>query len=242
LRIWIQSNTGAGFDPRWAVYDEVERAHLAAAAAPGTEIRFAGVEKMERKVEHSPYSRYVNSRQLIDAGRQAEADGYDAFVVAGMGVAGRAQLEEILAIPVVFAEAVTWHFASWLHGSFGIIGHDKIVYRRRVEQVRRSGLLGALVPGDFADLSVDDVLEGFGSAGKVLDEVGSSAIRAVHDGARCLIPSFNVLNTLLVQEGVTQLHGVPVLDTSAITLKAAEMVVAGRQIAGFAPSGWSVEG
>jgi hypothetical protein len=57
--------------------------------------------------------------------------------------------------------------------------------------------------------------------------------RATSDGAAILIPDFNPLSAVLFSAGVSDLHGVPVMDVSGVTLRVAEMLAAGRDIAGL---------
>jgi allantoin racemase len=233
LKIWIQSNTAVGFDKSWDAYEALERQHLDSVASPDTELRFSGVEKMEERVEHSPYARHLNVRQVISKGLEAQQEGYSAFVVAGLGVAGRDELNDLLTIPVVYAETVAWHWTAWLHGAFSVIGHDRIVYFRRVEQIRRAGLLGSFVPNAYSDMSVSEVRAGLEDPEPVLQKIRETSGRATFDGARALIPDFNVLNTLLVSNGIGTLHGVPVVDTSGMALKAAEMLVRSTGVNGL---------
>ena len=92
MRIWMQSNTALRTDPIWTDYTKSIEAHMDEIRCPGTEIRVEGVEKMETNLEHSAFNRHVNARQVIERGLQAQEEGYDAFVVIGMGTAGYEEL------------------------------------------------------------------------------------------------------------------------------------------------------
>ncbi len=229
MRIWVQSNTALRSDSAWSRYTEALELHLGAVKEETTELRIEGVEKMEHRVESSAFDRHVNVRQVIQCGINAEREGFDAFVMVGLGTAGYEELRDVLRIPVVYAEAVAWNLGRWQFGRFGLIGHEPTVYFRRIEQIRAHGSLGFFVPGDYCDLSVREVLAAFADPGKTIAAVEASTRRAARDGAQVLIPDFNVLNDLLFAANVRTLHGVPVMDVSGLSLKATEFLVGVRR-------------
>lgn len=233
MRIWLQSNTSIGFDQKWAGYLAAEEAHLDAVKSPGTEIRIAGVPVMETDLEYSAYKRYLNTHQVIELALEAEREGYDAFAMLGMGLAGKSEITELLSIPVLYSETAAWWIGSWLYGRFGLLGHNRAVYRRRVEQIAEAGLEDRFVLGDHADLTLETVLAGFTDPTQVVEQMEATSRRATSDGAAILIPDFNPLSAVLYGAGVSELHGVPVMDVSGVTLRVAEMLAAGRDIAGL---------
>lgn len=78
---------------------------------------------------------------------------------------------------------------------------------------------------DFRDT---EIAAAFSDPTPVIKAMEVSTLRTVRDGAKVLIPSFNVLNDLIVAAGVKEFHGVPILDTGGISLKAAEFLVDAR--------------
>lgn len=234
MKIWFQSNIALRSDPKWARYTQAIEKHVAEVKRPDTEVRVEGVEKQEKNLEGSAFSRHVNVRQVLDLGLKAQNEGYDAFVMAGLGTAGHEELRAELDIAVVYAEAVVWDFAVWQYGRFGIIGHGYDVYFRRVEQIRVRGCQDRFAPGDYCNFNEHDIAKAFDDPARVIGELRASTLRSVRDGARVLIPSFNVLNDLLVSAGVREFHGIPVMDTGGIALKMGEFLVDARQ-AGLAP-------
>ena len=230
MRIWLQSNAALRSDPRWAAYTRSIEARMAGLARPGTELRLEGTQRIEKSHQYSAFARYGNLGQVLDCGIQAENEGYDAFVVIGMTNAGCEELRDRLKIAVVYSEAVAWSFAAWQYRRFGLLAHEGNLYFRRVEQIREHGALELFVPGDYADVPEKDILAAFDNPGPLIETFKASAARAVRDGARVLIPDFNVLNDLLITAGVREFHGVPIMDTAGLALKAAEMVVDARRV------------
>ena len=229
MRIWLQSGTPLRSEAKWAPYLEAELDHLERCKDPRSEIRLEGVEKPLPSVEASSHSRYLNIAQLLQCGITAQTEGYDVFVMIGLGPAGHDELREQLKIPVVFSEAVAWRIAPWLYGRFAILGHDRNVYFRRVEQVRVAGASDQLVPGGFIDCSVDDILQAFNDSRTIVADLEDCAKRARDSGANVLIPDFNPLNALLIRAGVRELAGVPLLDTAGFALKAGEFIVSAQR-------------
>ena len=228
MRIWFQSNIALRSDRTWENYTRAIEAHVNKIKRPGTEVRVEGVEKQESNIEGSAFRRHVNVRQVLELGLKAQQEGYDAFVMAGMGTAGHEELRDALKIAVVYAEAVVWDFAVWQYGRFGIIGHGRDVYFRRIEQIRVHGYQDMFAPGDYCNFRDTEIGVAFSDPAPVINALQASTLRTVRDGAKVLIPSFNVLNDLIVAAGVREFHGVPILDTGGIALKAAEFLVDAR--------------
>ncbi len=228
MRIWAQSNTALRTDSRWENYTKAIEAHLNAIKRPGSEVRVEGVKNMEKNVIGSAYDRYLNARQVVELGIQAEKEGYDAFVVLGLGVAGYEELRDQLKIPVVYAESAAWNFAVWQYRRFALLGHEPEVYLRRVEQIRVHGSQDLFVAGDYCDFTEQQVLDAFKNPAPVIQALEASAARAVRQGARVFIPDFNVLNDLIISAGVKSFHGIPIMDTGGVALKSAEFLIDAR--------------
>lgn len=225
MRICVQSNTDFTSSARWSSYLAAETAHLKAVARPDTEVELRGVETMSANVTRSAGARFTNTGRLIEACHRNQDDGFDAIANIGLAIMGKEELAESLSIPIVFAQDVAWTFATWRFGRFGLLSHDPAVYFRRVDQIRASRIEGSFVPGDYADLVVDDVLTGFEDVDAILPQLSAAAERAVRDGARVLVPDVGPVNAVLVQHGIRTVCGVPVLDTSGLTLHATELLV-----------------
>lgn len=227
MRIWVQSNTALVADGKWKSYLDAETEHLDRVKLPGTELHLDGVDVMQPDLTHNPMHRAINTTGFIDKGLQAQEQGYDAFMVLGMALMGRDELREALTIPVVFAQDVAWTFAAWLYGRFGLLCHDRVMYLRRYDQIRLAGLRDCFVPGDYGAISKEDTLAAYSDFDDYYAALEASGRRAVHDGANVLIPDIGVMNALLAHRGITEMHGVPIFDTSGMTLRAAQLMVSG---------------
>ncbi len=228
MRIWFQSNIALRSDKIWDNYTRAIEEHVNRIKRPDTEVRVEGVEKQESNLEGSAFRRHVNVRQVLELGLRAQEEGYDAFVMAGMGTAGHEELRDALKIAVVYAEAVAWNFAVWQYQRFGLIGHSQDVYFRRLEQIRVHGYKDMFAAGDYANFRDTEIATAFKDPSPVINSLQAASLRAVRDGAKVLIPSFNVLNDLFIAAGVREFYGVPIMDTGGVALKAAEFLVDAR--------------
>jgi allantoin racemase len=225
VRIWVQSNTALVADAKWKPYLDAETAHLEEVKLPGTELHFDGVDVMQPDLTHNAMHRAINTQGFIQKGIRAQEEGYDAVIVLGMATMGREELREQLSIPIVFTQDVAWPFAAWLYGRFGLLSHDRVMYLRRYDQIRASGLAECFVHGDYGTLRKEDTLAAYADFDAYHARLEETARRAVHDGANVLIPDLGPTNTLLAAQGVTRMLGVPIFDTSAMALRAAQMMV-----------------
>jgi Asp/Glu/hydantoin racemase len=64
------------------------------------------------KMIFSDYVQYMHIGQVIENALQAERDGFDAFVLAGLRDLGHSELREAVDIPVVFAGEASYHFCK----------------------------------------------------------------------------------------------------------------------------------
>jgi allantoin racemase len=226
MRIWIQSNTGLMAEEKWKPYRDAELEHLSQVKGKETEIHLDGVDVMQPDLTHSAMHRFRNTEGLIEKGIKAQAEGYDAFVVIGLALMGREELREELTIPVVFAQEIAWFYASWLYGRFGLLAHDRVMYMRRREQIKATGVYDCFVEGDYADLRKEDTLAAYnGDFDGYYARITEASRRTVHDGAKVLVPDIGPLNALLIHHGVREMHGVPIFDTSGMSLRAAQLMV-----------------
>lgn len=226
MKIWVQSNTALVADDKWKPYLDAETEHLNAVKAKDTELHFDGVDVMQPDLTHNAMHRAINTTGFIQKGLRAQEEGYDAFMVLGMALMGREELREQLTIPAVFAQDVAWTFAAWIYGRFGLLCHDRVMYLRRYDQIRLAGLRECFVPGDYGDIRKEDTLGAYSDFDAYYAALEETGRRAVYDGANALIPDIGPMNALLAHQKITSMHGVPIFDTSAMTLRAAELLAA----------------
>lgn len=74
-------------------------------------------------------------------------------------------------------------------------------------------------------LTALDLDQGFSGSAELMERLRENARRLIARGADVLIPAEGVLNTLMVRNELTEVAGVPVLDSYGVVLAMAEMLV-----------------
>src|SRR3972149_1271397 len=215
MRIWYQSYSAIGFDPRWTYYEEHLTRYVREVARPTTEVAVHGVPLMVDKVVHSRYLQYLHSRQIHENALEAERQGYDAFVLGGMLDLAYHELQELLTIPVIFIAETSFHAACLLSPNFSVIAPNPAVLAGIEGRVEDYGLGRRYVPG----VHLGEGGGGFAERGPVLERISAAAREAIGRGARLLIPGFGALNVFLVAQGVRGCDGIPLLDNTAVLIK-----------------------
>ncbi len=245
MRIWYQSYSAIGFDPRWAYYEEHLARYVREVARPTTEVSVHGVPLMVDRMVNSRYLQYLHARQVHESALLAERQGYDAFLLGGMLDLAYHELHELLTIPVLFIAETSFHVACLLSPNFSVIAPNAAVLAGIEGRVEDYGLGRRYVPGvHLGGMPLEEMVASFAEPGPVLERISAAAREAIGRGARLLIPGFGALNVFLVAQGVRACDGIPVLDNTAVLIKMAEARVdlhrlgarGGRRGPGDAPS------
>ncbi len=75
------------------------------------------------------------------------------------------------------------------------------------------------------EISEDELVQQIAKPGWVIDKIQEIAKPAIRKGAGILVPDDNILSAVLFEAGVTEIDGVPIMDTVAVMVKAAEFLV-----------------
>ncbi len=223
MRIWYQSYSAIGFDPRWSYYEEHLKRSVREVARPTTEVSVHGVPLMVDKMVNSRYLQYLHSRQIHENALEAERQGYDAFVLGGMLDLAYHELQELLTIPVIFIAETSFHVACLLSPNFSVIAPNAAVLKGIEGRVEDYGLGKRYVPGvHLGGMPLEDMVASFAEPGPVLQRMSEAARKVIARGARMVVPGFGALNVFLVAQGVREWDGIPVLDNTAVLIKMAE--------------------
>lgn len=223
MRIWYQSYSAIGFDPRWAYYEEHLARYVREVARPTTEVSVHGVPVMAPRMVNSRYLQHLHARQVHENALLAERQGYDAFVLGGMLDLGYHELQELLTIPAVFIAETSFHVACLLSPNFSVVAPNEAVLRGIEDRVADYGLQRRYVPGvHLGGKPLEDLVASFADPRPVLDQIEEAAREVIARGARMIVPGFGALNVFLVNQGVRDCGGIPVLDNTAVLIKMAE--------------------
>jgi allantoin racemase len=150
--------------------------------------------------------------------KKANAEGYDAVILACFSDPGLEAAKEISAIPVVGIEEATLHMAAMLGAKFSIMTPRKQRIASKREHVHMRGLAHFLASVRSLDLSVAETDADPAKTKRRLMEVANAAVET--DGAEVII--MGCAGMAGYAEEIEQALNIKVLDPAAVALKTAE--------------------
>jgi Asp/Glu/hydantoin racemase len=245
MRIWHQSFTVLSDLP---AYEEAMRRHLKKVLRPDTEVAFHGQLPGTYPANYPgddiayAYLFWIHGNQWIAAARAAERDGFDAFASCTLPNPMLREMRTVVDIPVIGMGETTFHSATMFGKRFGTLIFIERMVPVYEELIRNYGLTGNSAGVFASGLHFRDVLQGFAEPGPVIERFREAARRIIAErGADVIVPGEVPLSILLAVNGVNRIDDVPVLDTLALTMKTAEMMVELKRATGIAHSrhGWA---
>lgn len=176
--------------------------------------------------------------QIVEAAREAEAQGYDVFASTCFLDPGLDEARSVVDIPVLSACETALLVASTIGRRFAFITIDPAFARTLQEMIRRYGFDGRVFAVETMDppLSEPELEPIFAGSDEFVARFAKQATRFVAAGADVIIPAEGVLNMALVRNNVINIEGVPVLDSYGALLLTAQMAVSLRRRTGLSVS------
>jgi allantoin racemase len=226
MRIWYQSYSQIGFDPRWKKYEDDLEAYVKKVARPDTQVFIHGVEKHAPKMTYSNYIQYMHISQLLDNALQAEREGFDAFCIGGALDLGHVYLKELLDIPVACISESSFYHACLLADKFGIVSHGQNLIQKMIELINYHGLSSRFAGWADNEIHWADLLDLFERNPEgAISMFADAARKVIAQGAGAIVPGFGGWHSFLGQQGVYQVDGVPIVNGVMVVIKTAEMLV-----------------
>ncbi len=228
MKIWLQSGTPLSADSGSSsgrLYEQSLARHLDNVARPGTELRAFGTDGTAPGADRYRASLHVVAGLVIKSALRAETEGFDAVAVINTFDHGYYELRELLDIPVVFITEASMYLACQLAPTFSFVTHNAAMQLHIAELAKRYGVAGRMVPGAQLGLTYEDFPQLYEKPGVYVDRFATAARETIARGATCLMVAGNPLNMFLIEQGVGEVDGVPVLDCCTAAIKTAEMLV-----------------
>lgn len=235
MRILWQSFVDAAQN---APYLERIQTYLNGIAAPGTTVEVAGLSPPDR--DFGRLTEFRCAAMAIERCIDAEARGYDAFVMGHFQDPGLYEMRSAVRMPVVGAGEATLHFAAQLGRRIGLVTIDPVFEVWHYEQAERYGLRDRIAGVAGLGFAPEDFSPAFAG-----DEAALARMRAgfeatarplVAAGADVVIPAGLLPALLLSRQRGYRIAHAPVVNTASVTLKAAEMLVTLHRLDGIEPS------
>lgn len=244
MRIWHQSLTVLGDLP---AYEERMRTHIRKVVRPDTDVVLHGMLPGTYPANYPGddiafrFMFTMHSTQWAVHALNAEAAGFDAFAMCTLPDPMLTEVRTLVDIPVVGCGETCFHLATMYGRRFGMLLFIDRMASRYLEQIEGHGLSRHCIGVAPVGFDFNDVLGAFDKPGPLIDRFLAAARRMIGAGAEVIIPGEIPLNVLLASEGISRVDDVPLIDSLAVTLKVAEMMVDLKASTGLAPSrrGWS---
>jgi Asp/Glu/hydantoin racemase len=235
MRIWWQS----AVDPAQnEPYLTCLREYLNEIADPGTVVDVQGMAPGDRH-----FGRLTELRcavLAVDNALEADAQGYDAFVLGHFQDGGLYEARSALTIPVVGLGETSLHWAAQLGRNIGLVTSDPVFERWHLEQADLYGLSGRVTQVVGLGVVVEDFVAAFDgdeqAVARMLDRLRDVIQPMVDAGADVIVPAGALPALVLRRERALTVGHAPVVNAVAVTLKAAEAWVRVHGLTGLEPS------
>ena len=232
MKLWYQAyNVSARVDPQWRYFDEAVARYVPTVARPDTEVHFSWVEQRAPKMVVSKYVQYLHVGQVIESAIRAEREGFDAFILGGMRDLGYAELREAVDIPVVFMGETSYLLACLLSPRFSLINPDEASLHDAMGLIKKYGRAERCLPGVHMGYTQTELVAACEPRPeRITEELRAAARMAIKQGGGILVMGFAAVSVFLAEQGIRDIDGVPILDSQAAVIKAAEMMVDLRRL------------
>ncbi len=227
MKLAYHSLTSLDQSDEWMPYYESLRDHLDEVSRPDTEFELMGVS---RGVGDTYYS--FATLEIAEATRNLlelyYRDDIDGIAIGNTFDPGLRPAREILSIPVMGLFETAVLTAHTLAEQFAVVAvNDKVATMLRNKL--REYELGDRVVGVYGpDYELDFLADAFRDPeprAEFVDAYGDLVAESVDDGAELVVPGGGLAPELLRVEGVSELHGVPIMDKIAVLVKRTETMV-----------------
>jgi hypothetical protein len=228
LRIWHQSFTVLS---DLGAYDAALQAHFRRVARSDTQVVMHGMREGTYRTNYPGHDirhaviQHLHSLQFVQAGLQAEREGFDAYAISTLPDPALREIRSLLRIPVVGYGESAMLTACLLGSRFAVMVFIAELTDLIAANVQRYGLSERFAGVSDVGFRFQDVLAAFDQPGPLIYRFRQAARARIAAGAEVIIPGEAPLCVLLASQGVAEVDGVPVLDSLSCWVKHAEMLV-----------------
>jgi allantoin racemase len=241
MKFWWQFTVDAARHPAFV---DALQGYARRIVSPGTEVSFHGMDPdigrdlSQTEILCPPvYASTVVPLFLRNALR-AQREGCDAFIIGTFAEPVLHELRSLCAIPVISAFESTVFTACSVAPRVGLLGLsaetvpflEASIERHRIGS-RVSGI--HMIDRVMTERSLD---QQFAAPEEYLERFRAGARKAIAAGAEAVIPAEGVVAAIVAINGLRDVDGVPVIDSVAVPMLAAEHMVTLKQRLGLQAS------
>lgn len=235
MKIWHQSFTVLN---DLGAYHEALKVHFARVARPDTQIDLHGMHAGTYRsnypgsdLRHAALL-YIHSLQFMMAALEAQRQDYDVYAISTLPDPALREIRGLVDIPVVGYGESAMLTACMLGRKFGVLVFIDDLNELIAQNAEVYGLASRFAGAMPVGFTFNDVLKGFGDPTDLIHRFQLAARGLIAKGAEVIIPGEAPMNILLARNGVTEVDGVPVLDSLAAWIKQAEAMNDLRKLCG----------
>ncbi len=230
MRIWHQSMTTLQEQPGYAALMQEQAKRV---CAPETVVDLHGLTPGTHPPDLAPidaaglaWLAELNALQIVENVIRAEREGYDAVAMSCFSDPQLDACRSLVDMPVVSAFESSLLVASTSARAFGLLVPTVGAVRNNRKRVRHYGFEHRVTVVSSCDppLTERDMERGFAGDVQMVDRLVANIRRVAAQGADIVIPAEGVLNALLVRHGISNVDGVPVLDSFGAVIALAQML------------------
>jgi Asp/Glu/hydantoin racemase len=230
MRILYQSMTPVHDLPNYA---QALKRHAEKLCSPATEVVLNGMPaeffegSSPTEVYRYPYAKHKIASAVLDIGRRAEAEGYDAYVLGSFSEPFLPELRSVLGIPVTSMAESCALIACSLAEKFAFVSLSQVSARRLKAIVEKHGLTSRVSGFHALPRPVNEhaLNAAFGDPAALIANFSEAARAAIDEGADLVVPAEGVLTEVLFFGGLASLDGATVMDCVGATLCHTETLV-----------------
>jgi Asp/Glu/hydantoin racemase len=234
MRLWYQSYT----DPaEHGAYLGRLRSYIDGIVEPGTEVHLAGLSPSAGSIHALTELRCAV--QVVRNAVEAERQGFDGFVVGHFQDAGLGEAKSAVEIPVVGLGESSLLHACTLGRRVGLVTIDPVFIPWHDDQVLRYGLGQRVLGARAVKAVLPDFMAAFESEdafARMREDFVRQVRPLVAAGAEVILPAGGLPMLLFGRQPGFAVDGAPVVNGIAVAVKAAEMAVRLRALAGIGTS------
>jgi Asp/Glu/hydantoin racemase len=235
IRIWHQATMVLDNFPAFA---QALSAHFARLCRPGTHVVTHGTHPATYKtaypgidIRHVAVQHFLTHQFMLGA-LAAEDQGFDAYAISTLPDYALQESRTIVDIPVVAYGESAMLTSCMLGRRFGVMVFIEELAQLVEENVRRYGLIERLAGIRVTGLKFADLISAFDEPAGAIEKLKDVARALIRDGAEAIVPGEAPLCVLLMNNGVSAIDGVPVVDALGATIKMAEALVDLKRVSG----------
>ncbi|MDO8567545.1 MAG: aspartate/glutamate racemase family protein [Dehalococcoidales bacterium] len=229
MKIWVQSGSGLTKDAKSVKYgkkyEESLNKHFQEVARPGTKVDVYGIGSTPVGKDRYYSSQHIVASLMIKSVLQAKPQGYDAVAIVNTLDHGYYEIHEIVDLPLVFITEASLYVACMLAPRFAFLTHNESLLLRMTELARRYGMTDRMAPGANLNLVYEDFPKMYADPKTYIERFTEEGRKVIRQGANVLLLAGNPFNMFMVDQGVKEIDGVPVLDVCGAVIKVAELLV-----------------